>query len=684
MTCLWPGWRALAWLQLALPAFLAIPLTVLAAESKPPTELHPGLLLTCTAKEGGATDTSVVPGTSLFVPEGGSPSPFLPAGPFQAEWHGFVEVDLRSDFFFQVQARGTFRMMINGQIVLRFSGRGNLSSLTRPIRLGKGTNSIYLFFESPAQGDSMMRLHWGELETMMFPVPGQALRFLPEGEAYADGHLQHLGRKVALERRCFHCHSVQSENPIPELAMDAPSFDGIGVRRRYGWMAEWIQNPRAMQPEVRMPRMVHGPNAREDAEAMAAYLSTLTTGGEVDFSKDVAAVAVFAHLPKSSAPVLDVDPDAPLYNKLHCVECHTKPSATRDLPGMIPLRHIARKFAPGKLAEYLRQPEAHYAWSRMPNFRLNEAEANELAAFLLEQLEAAPEINAPEDPDIIKRGQALVQTRGCLNCHSGGPDNKFHAPAFSELSDLEGGCLDPAADRSGPHPFPDFDLTDEERAALHRLAGVGSDSLGRHVPSDFAARQVESLQCARCHGKFDAFPSLDLLGLKLKPEWSAGILAGEVPYKPRPWQTARMPVFKVYAEGLAQGLSARHGLPHESPPEPKVNDKLARIGQQLVGKTGGFSCVSCHAVAGQPATEVFEVEGINLQYATDRLTPQYYMLWLLNPILLNPQTKMPMYFNGGESPITEVLDGKAEPQLEAIWHYLLLKDQMPPPSLGEF
>ena len=41
---------------------------------------------------------------------------------------------------------------------------------------------------------------------------------------------------------------------------------------------------------------------------------------------------------------------------------------------------------------------------------------------------------------------------------------------------------------------------------------------------------------------------------------------------------------------------------------------------------------------------------------------------------------MPVYFDEeGKSPLTDVLGGDADRQLEAVWQYLRLGDQMPPP-----
>ena len=43
-------------------------------------------------------------------------------------------------------------------------------------------------------------------------------------------------------------------------------------------MAEWILDPKAQRAAAHMPRIFSGPKAREDAQATAAFLATLTGG----------------------------------------------------------------------------------------------------------------------------------------------------------------------------------------------------------------------------------------------------------------------------------------------------------------------------------------------------------------------------------------------------------------------
>jgi len=81
-----------------------------------------------------------------------------------------------------------------------------------------------------------------------------------------------------------------------------------------------------------------------------------------------------------------------------------------------------------------------------------------------------------------------------------------------------------------------------------------------------------------------------------------------------------------------------------------------------------------------PALEVFESEGINLGHGAERLLPDFYGRWLRSPTTIDPHTKMPVYFDEGKSPLTDVLNGDGEKQIRAIWEYLRVLSKMPPPK----
>jgi mono/diheme cytochrome c family protein len=141
-----------------------------------------------------------------------------------------------------------------------------------------------------------------------------------------------------------------------------------------------------------------------------------------------------------------------------------------------------------------------------------------------------------------------------------------------------------------------------------------------------------------------------------------------------------MPAWPTRARLLAQGLSAEHGYPPTDEAYPPPDEQMAPVGQKLIGAAGGFSCVQCHAVGPAPPLAPFEAPAMNMQSITERLRKDYYHRWMLNPIKVDPNTKMPAFADAeGRSAIRDVYDGDATQQFEAIWQFLLRgKDAKPP------
>ncbi|HZO85738.1 MAG TPA: c-type cytochrome [Verrucomicrobiae bacterium] len=597
-----------------------------------------GLAITYTGTDGKSHTTSRS-NIALYVAEGEAASPFIAPGPFTAVWEGNIHADLRGQFYFQAELNGRLALEINTNVVD--------TPLRKPVGLNKGANKIKATYTSPKAGDAYVRLSWTEKGTNASPIPPHVLSHAPP-----NNQLE-LGRELFLEFRCNKCHS-EVKTGVPELAMDAPSFEGIGMRRNVAWMARWILNPKGERASAHMPKLARSP---DEAEAMAAFLASLKTGAE-------------GPLPDRKQNATPPEGKT-LYEALLCASCHDGTD----------LGHVGDKFPPGKLAEYLLVPEAQFAWTRMPNFKLSHKEAETLASHLLAGKE--PQDGERLRESLIESGRSLVQMRGCLNCHTLNLENKFTAPKLG--TNWNKGCVTSSSNA------PQFDFNAAEREALVAFSRTDRASLTRHVPAEFAERQMRLLNCRGCHGQQEAFPPVDILGGKLRPEWSGAFIAGDIRYKPRaethprgePWLFARMPSFGSRASALANGMAALHGYAPKSPAPPRIDPDLVEHGRKLIGKDGGFSCVSCHAVGSLQAADVFDSEGINLAWSSERLLEPYYRRWVRNPLSIDPQTKMPVYFDEeGRSPLTEVLDGDGEKQLTAMWHYLLMGEKMRPPSLG--
>jgi mono/diheme cytochrome c family protein len=645
--------------------------------------LRPGLqvIFQSTGPAPGAiAPTDRRPNLALAVPAGQAPTAFLAPGPFRAVWTGFISSELRGQYSFQADLSGALQLDINGKRLLDTEGTGGLTRESPPIRLNKGTNLLQAVFTSPAQGDALLRLHWIPKGAPAAPIPAAALSSGPRSSETTSAEQLRLGRALFIEDRCVRCHATTAGSADPATNLEGPSLEGIGSRRNRAWLAEWILNPKAQRPTARMPRLFHGPTASEDARAAAAFLASLHQE-----AGDSAALA-----PPSpqgeSGKAADTDQVAAgqrLFNDLHCAACHNSPDAQEPDSTRISLANLLRKFPRAALASFLRKPEAHNAWTRMPNFKLTVEEAAHLMSYLVAPAE--PLAQSPSEPvptaEQVQRGRELVQSRGCLNCHALRLANEFTAPTLAALSARawQTGCLRLVETNDSKTPF--YALSNSEREALAAAAKSTPAALTCETPAEFAQRQIPNLRCAECHGKFDGFPSLEMIAGKLRPEWMEQFLAGQIASRPRPWLSARMPAFPQYARGLAQGFAMLHGVPPVTPAEPAIDLAAAKVGQKLVSAEGGFSCIACHAVAKVGATQVFENAGINLAYGANRLLKPYFQRWVRNPLAIDPVSKMPVFFDENfRSPLADIYDGNGAGQVDAIWQYMRLGDQMPPPN----
>ena len=640
---------------------------------------------------------------ALNVPAGEPPTPFLPAGPFEATWEGSLTVNLPAEYAFSASGRGSVKVTINGKAALEGSVEGGVPLAGLPIRLKSGANKLIAQFTSPPASDAVLRLSWSSADIPREPVPIAALGHDAKAADLVAGLRLREGRGLVAALRCLKCHQatdLPKSGAMPDLDLDAPALADAGARLRPEWMARWIEDPRALRPDASMPRLFHGPESPASARDIAAYLATLGKADEADEPPPT---------PEAAAA------GGRLFANLGCVGCHTLPGfdGWKKVADRVPLRNVAAKWRPGALRAFLMQPDRHYASIRMPNFRFTEAEAASLAAFLLAPPRAdlgSPPLPAPD----ADRGKGLVQSSGCLNCHAlESVPNQHQAPAFATLAPdaWTRGCV--ASASSPGRKAPDFGLADAQRQALKAFAADRRNSLAREAPIEYAERQVKTLRCAACHrrdGQDDAWtesraevdpllaapappepeghkfpelqarPQLTWVGEKLKPEWMEAFLAGTVPYKPRPYLRARMPAFAKWAAPLTRGLVLEHGVPTASPPDPAPEPARAAIGKALARANGGLNCVSCHQVGKVEAVGVFEAPGINFMYARERLRQDYYDRWVRNPLRVDPETKMPTFFIGNQSVLPGILGGDAAGQAEALWNYLLQGEAIEPPD----
>ena len=624
-----------------------------------------GLLATLreSSQETLVQDAGVFDRLALYVPAGEAVTPFFQASSFDIEWRGQLSVSLRDDYRFRAHVEGSFSLEINGESVLSVDEGTGWSEVSPETRLEKGGNQVVARFRNVPGRDASLRVEWSSPDFLFEPINDSHWTFVTVDDLQRFLDLR-AGRSLFIDLRCGACHVDESGKSLGASLLPGVDLSGIGSRRRSAWIYDWILDPKHVRPQSKMPKVFHGAKANDEVSAVLAFL--------IDGAGDRPDIALDGNGLNGKQ----------VYEELNCSGCHYLGEKALNEEGRIWLGNVSRKFFPADLDSFLKRPNRHFPSIQMPQFNFSNREASDLAVFLL--AESSSESGAPlqHNEELVALGSQLVVERGCVNCHSGlgGMKNPLKPNLGVKFRSLDAGCLSEALGSDAS--YPDFELNQEQRRLLRLVISNNQSSLVRRVPRAEAQRHQHRLKCAACHGQIDGVPGLDLAGGKLNAHWMNQLFSGELKTKPRPWLKARMPGFPVYGRELAVGLSHLHGYSGGDGSADEIDPELAVIGRQLVSPVEGFSCVSCHGVASLKPTQVFESEGINFSLSAERLRKDYFRRWLLNPLRIDPASKMPVYFDEeGNSPLYDVLDGDTNRQLEAIWQYFLKGTAMEPPPL---
>jgi type 1 glutamine amidotransferase/mono/diheme cytochrome c family protein len=636
--------------------------------------LAPGLLARfAAAGEDDYSDARATRLAAISLAAGQPATPFLQAGPFRVSMKGYLKIRLQEEFQFQLIGKGELKLLVNNKQVLQHTGQ------VVSVALNKGYNEIEILYNSPAEGDAACMLKWAGDEFDMEAIPPTVLFFDSQDEFLARASQERMGRELYARNHCRACHrfpagQAPAGGGMPELARRAPSLVAAGNRLTGDWIRRWLEDPAVLRNDVTMPGMFHRFKDHERRQAIndvTAFLQTLVPGDA------------------APADGGDVAMGELLFEELGCISCHrlTQPEK-EDYFARTSLWFAGVKYRKGAMAAFLQAPRAHYAWSRMPDFRLDPKQAGALAAFIRSRVEPAPERDG-EPAGNAAQGKQLVVTLGCAACHELGEEKKKTMPAV--VSPFGGrashGCM--AVERDVK--LPAFTWGDGDHAALRAFLATGGESLARSTPVESMSRSIKELRCVACHTRDDRYadwpevlfeegisghppenvPLLTWSGEKLRVDWMEQLFAGTLAYKPRPWLKARMPSFPARGAVIAAGLAAEHGLSQIPSGGPKPLDGDIEIAKRLTGKDGGLDCRQCHAMGAEILKMENEAYGVSFGYIRHRLRYDHYQRWMINPQRFNPATKMPRYSPDRQSTVIKhIFEGDARRQFDSLWHYL--------------
>ncbi|REK19971.1 MAG: hypothetical protein DWQ45_26010 [Planctomycetota bacterium] len=655
----------------------------------------------------------------------------LQPGPFLAIADGYLRIDLSNDYRFSAEGNGRVRLSINEQTVFSAEGADLRSAEAQIAALHKGYNRIEIEYESPPDGASRLRILWGPYEaasrsalrpqfgtTPMDTLPPESLywngdRYWGQTTDEQRAHTEFLtARELFAVSRCARCHGPfvdadETADVMPELLADAPRLSGLRGRLTPEWVSTWLIDPESVRDHHRMPAMLEGfdeSTSRQHAADLTAWLFSAENDGVENESVVVA--------PDESA---DADVGQQLFEDLGCITCHHfgKPELADDYD-RLSLDFVTEKFTNDGLRGFLTAPHAHYRYSRMPDFRLTAEQAAALATYLHKAADGELNNETPLPQGDSPKGRDLFVSIGCANCHTDGrnqppelirPKVRIFPKTvpFLGTDPRSSGCL-----KEGEKPplVPDYGFSDEERAELAKFVMYGRYTLLRSSIVQSSERLIRQLRCTSCHNRDgeqssrrlivveegrrglvpEHIPNLTWTGEKLRTGWIARLLKGEIDEPMRPWLPARMPAFPAYADILAEGLAAQHGLlgKTDEPSGPEVaNDALVDLGRELT-MPAHLDCRQCHGVGsdqprGDEKTRI--ALGINFMHIQDRMRHDFYRRFVLDPPKYDINIRMPrLAAEDGTTRVQSILGGDASAQFEAIWEFI---QSLPNSTAGE-
>lgn len=469
------------------------------------------------------------------------------------------------------------------------------------------------------------------------------------------------------ELGCANCHGG---SPVV-VPRKGPNLADLSRRVDREWLAAFLREPESGRDGSTMPQMFHG-LSDGDISAVLDYLGTFETKKKISPPRH-------ANAERGSA----------VFHESGCVSCHAPTSDYKgphgsgaDFESDLIVSHpdFKKKTNIDALTVFLSDPSAYRPDGRMPHIRFEGQEASDLAAHLLDEQGSDPR----EMPRLrkwpkaeaasIEKGKELVQKMNCAACHE---SPKVGESKMAPLTGSSGGCL---SDKP-VEGLPFYSLTEGQQESLKLFLSKKESDLDNDIT--FAA-----MNCYACHdrdGKGGATPEtnpffvgdealgdsgrlpppLTGIGHKLKKSWMESVFRGDEGSRVRPYVKTQMPVYAKHAVELANWLEKLDAKPDAK--QMTLHPADIEAGRKMLGIVGGANCITCHEWG---EYSLMGIHALDISSLDERLRPEWFRSYLLDPATYRPGTLMPPLWPGGHSTVKDVLGGDTERQIAAIWEFI--------------
>lgn len=479
------------------------------------------------------------------------------------------------------------------------------------------------------------------------------------------------GQKLFNEIGCRGCHSADSDAKTYAVRSKAPNLSRLSSKvQSANWVYDWIMNPKNYSEHSRMPSLRL---TQTEAADITAYLMSQNQNYKVEIqkrSKDLAALI-------NPADKNKVELGKKVMTNRGCYSCH-------NIDGFDGMDRIGPQLTAEALKETI---EFDFGDALKPGFEFKDEFGN--TVFVGHEHERLGEKTSSilakvKTPGDIKHKTNLVETWQAW------VRNKLRYP------------LTIYKHTRAELKMPSFNLSEDE---LDSLVAFLKAMTNKKIPAEFNAsakshmkdviagqRLVAQYNCQGCHsiwnfgGDITAVidqnkgakltqyypPSLEHVGIKIRPEWLTEYLKAPTPY--RPMLQTRMPTFGFSNEEL-------NTLVHYFAGMSKVKTNLTDTNYQLshanieaakhLAAPDAYNCFSCHLMNGKTPGDNPDTWAPDWAKMTKRLQYEFITEWIKSPVKYQKFAVMPGFLTSDDEAHPDYLNGKADAQLKALRDYVL-------------
>ena len=257
-----------------------------------------------------------------------------------------------------------------------------------------------------------------------------------------------LGRDLIRIYGCFGCHRLPGYDGVGKVGPDLSTVSGKLTKE---WVRKWMADPKEFKSEARMPRFWFNSN-NNGPEMTKRNVAEINVISDYLFAKSKP-----KELP-AAKPSGDVAKGKELVAAVGCFGCHTD-GPIQDNPRQSQIRRkhgyslqaVGSKVSANWVYNWVKDPKAVWADTKMPNLRLTDEESANVAAYLTSQKNAdfdkkpwaetdpatldaivlellkggSTEIEAREkmksmtaEQKTLLAGERLIARYGCFGCHN--------------------------------------------------------------------------------------------------------------------------------------------------------------------------------------------------------------------------------------------------------------------------